>query len=141
LDLVRTVTDQRERTALTWDLPAQECIGRLAGVAGAALAAAGIGRLVRARRWKVLSVVAVAGAFEVYLRVLRPFPYGEFKLLTSVWSLAVCLVALGAAEAGRAGAEPSAKCKVHGAKGGLLRPLVLQRRLLLGKSPPPGHPE
>ncbi|HEV2123239.1 MAG TPA: hypothetical protein VGW38_10755, partial [Chloroflexota bacterium] len=39
--------------------------------------------------------LAAALAYEAYLRVLRPFPYGEFKLLSSIWFLVPCLAAAG----------------------------------------------
>src|SRR5262249_29026477 len=44
----------------------------------------------------LLAVLAVVALYEAYLRWVRPFPYGEFKLLSTVWFLVPCLVVAGA---------------------------------------------
>jgi hypothetical protein len=49
----------------------------------------------------LLAVLLVVALYEIYLRWLRPFPYGEFKLLSTVWFLVPCLVVAGAARLGR----------------------------------------
>jgi hypothetical protein len=66
----------------------------LAALGGAVTAASGI------VRWRgepvVLGTLLTFLGFELYLRVMRPFPYGEFKLLTTVWPLLPALVVVGA---------------------------------------------
>lgn len=93
LDLVRSAAESGGRVLLAWSPP--RAAVAVAALAGAGLVVLGLGTAARAPA--MLGVLAVTGLYEAYLRFGRPFPYGEFKLLTSVWFLVPCLAAAGAA--------------------------------------------
>ena len=65
-------------------------------LAAAGLVLVAVGCFAQRRSACLVAFAAAAAAFETYLRLLRPFPYGEFKLLTAAWFLVPCLVAAGA---------------------------------------------
>ncbi|MGH2368037.1 MAG: hypothetical protein ACRDI2_07550, partial [Chloroflexota bacterium] len=93
LELFRDVTTVGGEPLLVWSVTTATTLASMA--AAAPLFVAGLIWSARTRP-HLLSVLAVMTAYEVYLRWLRPFPYGEFKLLSSVWFVAPCLVAAGA---------------------------------------------
>lgn len=94
LDLYRDVSTLDGRRLLTWSA-ALTPLTVLGATAGGVLAIAGVLRTRRA--WPHLpAVLAVVALYWVYLRWVRPFPYGEFKLLSSVWFLVPCLAVAGA---------------------------------------------
>lgn len=95
LDLFGNVTWADGATALHWTPPGGEWPAAMAIAALCGLAAAGAATSA-SRRPYVIAVLAVIAAFLVYLRWVRPFPYGEFKLLSSVWFLVPCFITAGA---------------------------------------------
>jgi|GEM_PF-5462520 len=67
-----------------------------ASVAALVLCTFGVVSTAKRRRLAVLLAVLLPTAMlELYLRVLRPFPYGEFKLFSSVWFIVPVVVAAG----------------------------------------------
>jgi hypothetical protein len=76
-----------------WQPPGGAVAAAAVSLAGLVLILAGCAAL-RRNAFLVCVTLAAVG-FEVYLRLLKPFPYGEFKLLTSVWFLVPCLAAAG----------------------------------------------
>jgi len=94
-DLFREAVPRRG-AFLDYALPLFVPVGEvLAGAAALVLMILGTVGVVRGRRLSVLvALLLPAAALELYLRVLRPFPYGEFKLVSSVWFV-VPVVAAG----------------------------------------------
>src|SRR5262249_12551216 len=93
LDLYRAVPSFDGTALLTWpDGVAAVAVGAAAGAVVLVLA----GVFGSRRAWPYLpAVLAVVGLYEVYLRWVRPFPYGEFKLLSCVWFLVPVLAVAG----------------------------------------------
>lgn len=96
LDFYRDATDVLGGPLVQWLPPAGEAGSLLAALAGLTLAVAAFGAPRVRRSRAILGTIASAATLALYLRILRPFPYGEFKLLSTAWFLIPVLVAAGA---------------------------------------------
>ncbi len=94
LDLFGAATTLGGESLVQWRPLGGDAGTALIAASGALLAAAGLVKSRRRPAYVTCVLLAVAG-FELYLRVLRPFPYGEFKLLTTTWFLVPALAAVG----------------------------------------------
>jgi hypothetical protein len=105
LDLFGTVEGLAGQPLLEWPGGAQ-AVAALAAAGAAVLLSAGVATRARRCPYAIAILLVVAG-YELYLRWLRPFPYGEFKLLSSTWCLVPSLAGGFAARhhARRAGAR------------------------------------
>lgn len=103
LDLVRDVFTLDRQPVLTWLPPGGLPLTAAAAAAGGVLALAGLAWALRLRP-AALCLLVAGVPLAVHLRWQRPFAYGEFKLLSTLWFLVPCLAAAGAvwlAAAGR----------------------------------------
>lgn len=134
LDLFRDVSALDGRPLLSWPT-AIAPLAVLGAGAGAALVGAGALRWQRARPHLPATLVVVI-LYWAYLRWVRPFPYGEFKLLSSVWFLVPCLVVAGGLALSRSRVSlraPPPQCS----SGGSLQRWEGRRPLVGGDSPVP----